>query len=150
LRTYDATFIFLTSMTEEAIDKTLARMEDEVNRLGGSVLKTQAQGRRAFARPMKKQDAGVYYKIQLGLEPETVDPLLGRFKLIDDIFRVQIVHGKVPEAAPEAEEETPAVAAPAAVETPAAAAPAAPEPAATTETAAPPPATAPGGDNGQS
>ena len=126
MRTYDATFIFLTSMTEDAIEKTLARIGDEVSRFDGTVVSTEAQGRRSFARPMRKQEAGFYYKVVLSLPPESVDPLLGRFKLIDDIFRVQIVLGKAPEAA---EEEAPVEEAPAAV--PATEAPA-PEPAAPT------------------
>ncbi len=148
MRTYDATFIFLTSMTEEAIEKTLARIGDEVSRLGGAVLNTEALGRRSFARPMRKQEAGFYYKVVLSLDPDNVDPLLGRFKLVDGIFRVQIVHGKAPEVAETAPaEETPVVAQPVAAP---GAAEAIPEPVAAAAEPIAAPDALQGGDDGQS
>ena len=48
-------------------------------------------GKRPFARPMKKQDAGYYYVIDFELEGDQVTPLKERLKLNEFVFRVQIV-----------------------------------------------------------
>ncbi len=82
--------IFLTSLSDEDVEKTLERVRGEIARLGGSTGKTDCMGRRTFARPMKKQDAGVYFEMEFALDPEQVDAFTGRLKLIDEVFRVQV------------------------------------------------------------
>ena len=40
---------------------------------------------------MKKRDSGVYVKVRLELDPANVDALIKRYKLIEEVFRVQIL-----------------------------------------------------------
>jgi ribosomal protein S6 len=91
VRTYEALFIFANSLKDEARDKALERIREEIGKLKGTVLGTEALGRRQFARPMKKLEGGFFVKLVISLDPRNVDPLLARFKLNEDIFRVQIV-----------------------------------------------------------
>jgi len=103
LKTYDMICIFPTSLSEEALGDVLTRIDDEIGRLSGQVVSKQPMGERVFARRMKKRDAGIYMTLRCELEPTSVDALRGRLKLVDDLFRAQILVAE-PEAAPEADE----------------------------------------------
>ena len=87
-------FIFSDSIKEEALEKILERIRGEIAKLGGRVAETRMMGRRFFARPLKSQESGQYVKIMVELEPDKFHALLGRLKLVEDIFRVQIVQNE--------------------------------------------------------
>ena len=77
----------------------LGTVRNEIAKLKGSVLETALLGKQAFVRPMQKMDAGYYAKIRFTLDPLSQAPLLARLKLIDSLFRVQIVSIDATEAA---------------------------------------------------
>ncbi|MBL7077776.1 MAG: 30S ribosomal protein S6 [Kiritimatiellae bacterium] len=114
LKTYDMICIFPTSLSEEALGDVLTRIDDEIGKLGGQVVSKQPMGERMFARQMKKRDAGIYMTLRCELDPTSVDTLRARLKLVDDLFRSQILVAE-PETE-EAEEAEEAVAAEAPVE----------------------------------
>jgi len=89
-------FIFRSSMTDEDVEQILARIGEEVTRVGGVVTETIAMGDRSFARPMKKKESGRYVKMIANLDPAQVSNLQGRFRLLEDIFRSQVVNHVVP------------------------------------------------------
>ena len=62
-----------------------------MTRLGGNVLEKVQLGKRMFSRPMKKRESGVYVKVRLELDPAKVDELVKRYKLVEEVFRVQIL-----------------------------------------------------------
>jgi ribosomal protein S6 len=105
LKTYDALFIFDESLEGAALDAVLARIGQEVTRLGGTLGIIDKVGRQSFARPMKKRTHGQYVWITFDMAPEHMTALRGRFRLVEEIFRMQIEHGRprtVPvETAPE-------------------------------------------------
>ena len=88
---YKMMFIFLPDLGEEAGEKVLDAIREEISKLDGKVLRTEYLGRRTFARPLKKQEEGHYVRLYVELGPEAIDALLARFKLNSDIFRVQIL-----------------------------------------------------------
>jgi len=119
LKNYEALLIFLTTMKEDDTDRALTAVKGEIERLGGTAGESTYMGKRGFARPMKKQDEGFYHKLPFRLAPDRVEKLMGRLKLNQDVFRVQIEQAKaVKEAEPEPAEES-AAAADAPVEAPA-------------------------------
>jgi ribosomal protein S6 len=91
MKKYDGLYIFAGSAKDEALDKLVDKARGEITRLSGRVLSTEVLGKRTFARPMHKRDSGVYVKIRFELDPAQVAPLTGRYHLIEDIFRVQIL-----------------------------------------------------------
>ena len=103
LKTYDMICIFPTSLDEEALGDVRTRIDDEIGRLNGQVVSKQPMGERVFARPMKKKDAGIYMTLRCELEPTSVDALRGRLKLVDDLFRAQILVAEPEGAAAEEE-----------------------------------------------
>ena len=107
LKTYDMICIFPTSLSEDALGAVLTRIDDEIGKLGGTVQSKQPRGERVFARQMQKRDAGLYMTMRCELPPERIDAILARLKLVDDLFRVQILVANFKEEAVE-EEEAPA------------------------------------------
>jgi ribosomal protein S6 len=90
MKKYDGLFIFAGTAKEEALEKLLEKARAEITRLSGSVLDARVLGKRTFARPMGKRENGVYVRIRFELDPQQVAALVGRYRLMEDVFRVQV------------------------------------------------------------
>ncbi|MBT3193390.1 MAG: 30S ribosomal protein S6 [Verrucomicrobia bacterium] len=93
MNTYEGLFIFADTLKDEELVEALERVTGEITRQGGEVLGSKKLGRRSFARPMSKRDAGIYLRMVFSLDAGKITPLQARFKLSDDVFRVQITCG---------------------------------------------------------
>lgn len=102
---YEAMFIFPESLKDTALEEAMGKAKAEIKKLGGEVDSTTRLGKRAFARKMKKQDAGHYAILSFSLAPEQVTPLLARYKLDEEVFRVQVVRATPATPAPAAKKE---------------------------------------------
>lgn len=91
MKKYDALYIFVGIAKDDVLEAYLEKALAEVTRLGGNVLEKVQLGKRVFSRPMKKRDSGVYVKVRLELDPSKVDELVKRYKLVEEVFRVQIL-----------------------------------------------------------
>lgn len=91
LKTYEAIFIFSNAIKEDALQKIIEQIQGEITKLKGVVKETKILGRRQFARMMKKEDSGLYVRMDFDIEPSGVAPLLSRFRLNESIFRFQMV-----------------------------------------------------------
>ena len=91
MKKYDALYIFVGIAKDDALEANLDKALAEVTRLGGNVLEKVQLGKRMFSRPMKKRENGVYVKVRLELDPAKVDELVKRYKLVEEVFRVQIL-----------------------------------------------------------
>ena len=91
MKKYDALYIFVGIAKDDVLEAHLEKALTEVTRLGGNVLEKVQLGKRVFSRPMKKRDSGVYVKVRLELDPAKIDELVKRYKLVEEVFRVQIL-----------------------------------------------------------
>ena len=91
MKKYDGLYIFAGSARDEALDKIIETATAEITHLSGNILSTEMLGKKTFARPMKKRDNGVFVKIRFELDPASVKTLAKRYKLMDEVFRVQIL-----------------------------------------------------------
>lgn len=91
MKKYDALYIFVNVAREDAMDALLAKVSEEITRLGGTIIGSEDLGKKTFARPMKKREAGVYLRVRFELDPSKLDELIARYKLVDEVFRVQIL-----------------------------------------------------------
>ena len=91
MKKYDALYIFVGIAKDDALEANLEKALAEVTRLGGNVLEKVQLGKRMFSRPMKKRESGVYVKVRLELDPAKVDELVKRYKLVEEVFRVQFL-----------------------------------------------------------
>lgn len=88
---YEGMFILPKNLTDEQLDEAVAGVRQEIEKSGGEVKSTTRLGKRAFSRPMKKQESGHYYVIDFEIEGSQIDGLTKRFKLNENVFRVQMV-----------------------------------------------------------
>ena len=86
---YEAMIIFPESLKD--IEEALGKVRGEIKKHGGDVESTTRLGKRVFARKMEKQDAGQYVIMTFKMPTDQVKPLMTRFKMNEEIFRVQIV-----------------------------------------------------------
>ena len=91
LKKYDALFIFPGTTKDEAVEQTVEKTNTEITRLGGTIESTEIMGRRNFARQMQKRDSGIYVKVRFQLAAASVAELRARYRLNEDVFRVQIL-----------------------------------------------------------
>lgn len=91
LRAYSSTIIFESTLSEEGLEKALGRVREEITKQEGTAGDGKIMGKRTFARPMKKKHDGIYVKFDFQMDPSKMDVLKQRFKLNEDIFRVQII-----------------------------------------------------------
>ena len=91
MKKYDALYIFVGTLRDDAVEASLEKALAEVTRLGGNVLEKVSLGKRSFSRPIRKRESGVYVKVRFELDPQKVDELVKRYQLVEEVFRVQIL-----------------------------------------------------------
>ena len=91
MKKYDALYIFVGIAKDDALEACLDKALAEVTRHGGNVLEKVSLGRRSFSRPIKKRDSGVYVKVRFEMDPQEVEELVKRYRLVEEVFRVQIL-----------------------------------------------------------
>lgn len=91
MKKYDALYIFVGISKDDALEANLEKALAEVTRLGGNVLEKVSLGKRMFSRPMKKRESGVYVKVRFEIDPSKLVELVNRYKLVEEVFRVQIL-----------------------------------------------------------
>lgn len=104
LKTYEALFIFSSSLKDEALEEVVEQIRGEIAKLNGSIQGVHPMGKRTFVRPLKKCEAGQYVRIDFCVDPGNISALQARFKLNENIFRVQIVRGHEDRASKKATE----------------------------------------------
>lgn len=90
VRKYEGLYIFVGAAKDELLEKTAEKMRGEITRLGGTIMQSEVLGKRTFARPMQKNDHGVYMRIRFELDTASLATLRERYHLIDELFRVQL------------------------------------------------------------
>lgn len=114
MKEYEALFILSESVREDRVEDVVNRLRREIEKLGGTIGRAADMGRRSFAVQLKKREAGHYLRLDFAMDPTKLAGLTSRMKLMEDLFRVQIVAAPKPMAVKVSEAEAPAGEAPAA------------------------------------
>jgi len=88
---YEAMIILPETIKDEEFEGKLDQVAEEIEKLGGKVASKTRLGKRTFARQMQKKDAGYYAIVSFVIGSDQIPALLARYKLNEDVFRVQIV-----------------------------------------------------------
>ena len=91
MKKYDALYIFVGISKDDALEACLEKAVAEITKLGGSVLSSESLGKRSFSRRLSKRDSGVYVKVRFEIDPLKVKELVNRYRLVEEVFRVQIL-----------------------------------------------------------
>jgi len=91
MKKYDGLYIFAGQAKDDVLESQITKAVAEVTRLGGNILAQEVLGKRTFARPMGKRESGVYVQVRFELEPDKVRELVNRYRIVEEVFRVQIL-----------------------------------------------------------
>ncbi len=91
MNTYEGLFIFGETVPDERVKEMTGYAVAEIEKLGGKSTGVRDMGRRAFARTMQKKETGYYVAVAFQLPGEQIAALNARYRLSDDVFRVQII-----------------------------------------------------------
>jgi ribosomal protein S6 len=92
LKPYEALFILTETVRDENVEEFASKARAEIERLGGVIEQSLPMGRRPFAIPLHKREGGVYLRIDFKMDPAKIAPMQARFKLNENIFRMQLVN----------------------------------------------------------
>ncbi len=84
-------FIFPEALKEDELEKAIKQAREEIEKQGGEVNSITRMGKRSFAQTMQKKEAGHYVVMMFDLEGDKIDMLRARYKLVESVFRVQIL-----------------------------------------------------------
>ncbi|MBU0715630.1 MAG: 30S ribosomal protein S6 [Verrucomicrobia bacterium] len=90
MKKYEGLIILSQPVDEQTLEDKLDNIRAEVTKQGGTVEHTTRMGRQTFARKLKKKDAGFYVLLTFTLDPAKIATLRERYKLNEDVFRIQI------------------------------------------------------------
>ncbi len=93
---YEGMFIFPKALTEEGYEEALGAVRDDIEKCSGKVTSMTRLGKRPFARPMGKQDAGYYAVINFSIPGTAIAPLRARLKLNEKVLRNQLIRALPP------------------------------------------------------
>ena len=91
MKKYDGLYIFAGNAKDDVLEASLTKAVAEIERFGGKVELQEILGKRTFARPMHKRENGVYAIVRFELDPAKVTELVNRYRLVEEVFRVQIL-----------------------------------------------------------
>ena len=98
---YEGLFIFPETLDEEGLDQAIDGVKTELEKLGGAIESTTRMGKKTFARPLKKQKAGLYVVMMFNIDGTKLDAFKARLKLTTNVFRHQFVEATGAEVAQE-------------------------------------------------
>lgn len=84
-------FIVRPNLDEEAVDRTVAAVEDYIKAQGGTIESTDKKGRKRLAYEVDKMRDGYYVVITFKAKPELISLLKRMMTLSEDIIRSLIV-----------------------------------------------------------
>jgi small subunit ribosomal protein S6 len=88
---YECVFIVRPNLDDEAVDRTVAAVEDYIKGFGGTIISTDKKGRRRLAYEVKKMRDGFYVMTRFESKPESVAQLKKMMALSEDVIRNLIV-----------------------------------------------------------
>ena len=94
MNTYEGLFIFPDKLEDEAVDAVMKEVRLDIEKHGGHVLSGTRLGRRPFARPLKKTHHGHYAVVVFKVDPNRLPSIRSRFKLNDQVLRVQFIRAE--------------------------------------------------------
>ena len=91
MKKYDGLYIFAGNAKDDVLENSLAKAVAEIERFGGKIEAQDSLGKRTFARPMHKREYGVYALVRFEMDPLKVKDLVNRYRIVEEVFRVQIL-----------------------------------------------------------
>jgi small subunit ribosomal protein S6 len=90
-QTYETLYIVRPNLDEDAVDRTVAGVEEYIKGLGGAIVSSEKKGRRRLSYEVDKMRDGYYVLTIFTGKAETVAQIKRMMSLSEDIIRHLIV-----------------------------------------------------------
>ncbi len=107
MNAYECMYIIQTNLSDEETDKANARIAEEIEKRGGSVVHRERLGKKRLAYPIAKHDDGTYHLMYFELPPGEITALRAAYRLHPRLLRSLILR-KEPEEIPKPHKRGPA------------------------------------------
>ena len=87
MRKYEAAFIFSGALDDSALEFEIGKIEELVQREGGSIQDWNKWGKRRLAYEIRGQTDGYYAFLEFELEPAALNTLARTYRLNENILR---------------------------------------------------------------
>ncbi len=91
LKDYEALYIIKPALDDDAVDRTVATVEEYIKTAGGTVDGSDKKGRKRLAYEIDKMRDGFYVLTLFKAKPESLSALKRMMTLSDDILKSFIV-----------------------------------------------------------
>jgi len=88
---YETVYIVRANLDEDAVDRTVAGVEEYMKGLGATIVATEKKGRRRLAYEVAKMRDGYYVVTVFKAKAEAIAPIKRMMTLSEDIIRSLIV-----------------------------------------------------------
>jgi len=89
MKQYNGLFI-IDPRREEAVKDITEGIKNAITKNNGKVDKEEAWGKQKLSFEVKKQNDGIYYKLEFTIDPSKITALNSSYKLNQDILRTMI------------------------------------------------------------
>lgn len=84
---YEGMYILSATLSDDARNKALERIQNGITSRGGGILKIHAQGRKRLAYEIDGHREGYYYLIYFNVNPGAIAELWQEYHLNEDLIR---------------------------------------------------------------
>ena len=97
MKKYEAIVILDDRKVEANGAAFMKSVEEVIAELGGANLTSECMGRKQFAYPIKKKNAGTYWDLIFDMDEAGVAKLLDRYRLVQEVLRLVVFAYERPE-----------------------------------------------------
>lgn len=91
MRTYELVIIIHPDLDDEAVNQSLDKIKGWIEAGKGKIAEVQEWGKRRLAYPIQKQYEGLYYLMNLELEPENNAELEHNIRILEPVMRYMLI-----------------------------------------------------------
>ena len=92
---YEGMYILSTALTEDACQKLIDKMTNNITEKGGEMHKIFDQGRKKLAYPINKKREGHYFLFYFSVPTDVLDKLWREYRLTEDILRFMTTRASI-------------------------------------------------------
>lgn len=87
MRTYELVLILPPEFTEEEQNKVLAKIQKLISEDKGKIVDKTSWGKKEFSYPIAKKPSGIYWFLNLELNPQVAVKLSNQLKITEQVMR---------------------------------------------------------------
>jgi small subunit ribosomal protein S6 len=88
---YELIVIIHPDLDDEAINQALSRIDGWIKNSGGTIDSTDVWGKKRLAYEIQKQNEGIYYLLNVTLNPESIAELERNLIILEPVMRHMVV-----------------------------------------------------------